>query len=64
MREGKLEAVPDAAYFRAYMQRIQYWNGTGWQTEPTWNARWEAAVARLDSAARAAAGAVRAGEGR
>jgi hypothetical protein len=56
VREGKLEAVPDAAYFRAYMQRIRYWNGTGWQTEPTWNARWEAAVAGLDSAARAAQG--------
>jgi hypothetical protein len=61
MREGKLEAVPDAAYFRAYMQRIRYWNGTGWQTAPTWNARWETAVARLDSLT---TGAARAEEGR
>jgi hypothetical protein len=41
--QGVLEHVPGPAYYERYMQTFQYWNGDGWQTEPTWNRRWLAA---------------------
>lgn len=43
-REGDLDAVPDADDLNAYRDRIRYWSGGKWMTEPTPNVRWKDTV--------------------
>lgn len=40
----RLDTVPDADDFARYRDRIRYWTGSGWTTEPTMNAQWRAAL--------------------
>jgi len=39
--DGRLDAVPDGEDFARYRDRIRYWTGAGWTTEPTWNEEWK-----------------------
>ena len=32
VQQGRLDSVPDANDFERYLQRIQYWTGSGWKT--------------------------------
>ncbi|NBB99917.1 MAG: hypothetical protein GVY15_03530 [Bacteroidetes bacterium] len=34
VEEGQLASLPSVAYFEQFMQRLRYWNGTGWQRTP------------------------------
>ncbi len=38
--EGHLESRPDYQYFQEYAKTLLYWNGDGWQNEPTFNKRY------------------------
>ncbi len=44
VQRGRLDDIPDADDFAAYRNRIQYWTGGGWTTEPTTNERWRSTV--------------------
>lgn len=43
-QEGRIESIPDYAYFQAFTEQVRYWTGTSWAQTPTISARWRAAA--------------------